>query len=148
MVSLWPCISMATDSNLQAINIHHIVYTRTPLQPTQQTLLTQQQLTCECWLCVWGGGQLYTHSLSLMTMCQYWCYHPFIIQIENLRHREVKGRARGHPARKWQSWDSDARRQGPETHCQSIERVQSVFKTHAHIQQMHSILLSLKGRGS
>lgn len=40
---------------------------------------------------------------------------PSIVQIENLRHREVKGCARGHPARKWQSWDSDARGQGPET---------------------------------
>lgn len=66
MVSLWPCISMATDSNLQAINIHHIVYTRTPLQPTQQTLSTQQQLTCECWLCVcvWGDSFTNTHSVS------------------------------------------------------------------------------------
>ena len=40
---------------------------------------------------------------------------PFIVQIENLGHREVKGCARGHPARKWQSWDSQARGQGPET---------------------------------
>lgn len=105
-VSLWPCISMATDSNLQAINIHHVVSTRTPRQPTQQSLSTQQQRTCECWLYVWGSSVLlYKHSLSLMTMSHHWYYHPFIVQIENLRRREVKGCARGHPARKWQSWD-------------------------------------------